>query len=107
MAKRIYRKLGEQLNQLQEIPQLTDEEKQRKLAKIVKLIDDRLIGFAKVYSQVKTCSFDVNGFIFTLDNTRINAYEFPMIKEHYKKEGVTVTWSYDRTRGSGYINFKW
>ena len=36
MAKRIYRKLGEQLNQLQEIPQPTDEEKKRKLEKIVK-----------------------------------------------------------------------
>ncbi len=107
MAKRIYRKLGEQLNQLQEIPQPTDEEKKRKLEKIVKEIDPRLIGTAKTFPKLKTCSFPVEGFIFTLGELKINADEFPMIEEHYKEEDVTVTWKYDRTNGDGNITFKW
>lgn len=107
MARRIYKKLGEQLNQLQEIPQSTDEEKKRKLEKIVKEIDPRLIGSAKTFPQLKTCSFTINGFILNFGNVKINAYEFPMIKEHYKEEDVTVTWKYDRTNGDGNITFKW
>lgn len=107
MAKRIYRKLGEQLNQLQEIPQPTDEEKKRKLEKIVKEIDPRLIGIAKTYPQLKTCSFTIEGFVLILGDLKINADEFPMIEKHYKEEDVTVTWRYDRTKGEGNITFKW
>ena len=107
MAKRIYRKLGEQLNQLQEIPQPTDEEKKRKLEKIVKEIDPRLIGTAKTYPRLKTCSFTIEGFILILGELKINADDFPMIQEHYKEEDITVTWRYDRTKGDGDITFKW
>ena len=107
MAKRIYKKLGEQLNQLQEIPQPTDEEKKRKLEKIVKEIDQRLIGIAKTYPKLKTCSFSIEGFVFVLGNLKINADDFLMIQEHYEQEYVTVTWKYDRTNGDGNITFKW